>query len=281
MSGEERPTVGFVGLGEQGTPIALRILDHEYPLVIWARRQASLAPFEGTAAIVAADLADLSSRSDIVCVCVLNDQDVEDVLHGGIIDSLKPSGLIVVNSTTRPGTVRRLAQEAAAHGLSLIDAPVSGMARGAAAGTMAIFVGGAHEDFERYAPIARTFGTPTHMGAIGSGQIVKLLNNTTAVCNLVIAQDTLAIGAALGIDRDVLSKAMMSGSSASKMFQTYLSFDCSPVLCRDPAFFLRDWSRILSDLASVLEEEHVDGRMTHKLGQMFVQRTDDYVSSLA
>jgi 3-hydroxyisobutyrate dehydrogenase len=281
MPGEERPVVGFVGLGEQGTPIARRILDHGYPLVIWARRQASLATFDGTGAVVAADLADLASRSDIVCVCVLNDGDVEDVLRGGIIDSLRPGGLIVVNSTTRPGTVRRLAAEAAARGLSLIDAPVSGMAHGAAAGTMAIFVGGADEDFERYAPIARTFGVPTHMGPLGSGQIVKLLNNTTAVSNLVIAQDTLAIGQALGIDRDVLAKAMMSGSAASKMFQTYLSFDYSPVLNRDPAFFLRDWSRILSDLASVLDEEHVDGRMTRRLGEMFVQRTDDAVSSLA
>jgi 3-hydroxyisobutyrate dehydrogenase len=281
MSSNELPTVGFVGLGEQGTPIAQRILSAGYPLSIWARRQAALAPFEGTSAVVASDLRDLASRCDIVCICVLDDHDVDDVVHGGLLAGLRPGSLIVVNSTTRPRTCRRLAAEAAENDVSLIDAPVTGMAQGAAEGTMAIFVGGGEDEFNRYAPIARTFGTPTHIGPLGTGQIVKLLNNTTAACNLVIAQDTLTIGAKLGIDRDVLSGALLTGSAGGRMLQRFAALGYDPVLQRDPAYFLRDWSRILTDLESVLADEHVDGLALQRLGTSFIERTSSYVSALS
>jgi 3-hydroxyisobutyrate dehydrogenase len=278
---EAKPVVGFVGLGEQGTPIAHRILGAGYPMALWARRAASFESFAGSQAEIASDLHDLGARSDIVCLCVLNDEDVIEVLEGGIMDALAPGSLIVVNSTTQPETCRRLATVAASHGSSLVDAPVSGMARGAVAGTMAIFVGGRDTDFERYAPVARTFGTPTHMGDVGTGQATKLLNNMTAVCNLVLVQDALAIGGELDIDRDVLTTALMTGSAASRFLDLYRTLDYDPVLHRNPDYFLRDWSRILSDFRSMLGGRGIDGRLIDTLGGTFIDRTRDHVTTRA
>ena len=274
------PVVGFVGLGEQGSPIAHRILDAGSPMVLWARRTASLDQFRSTSARLAESLGEVASRSDIVCLCVLDDGDVEEVLHGGLLDSMGPRSLIVVNSTTRPDTCRRLAAEAERRSVSLIDAPVSGMARGAVQGTMAIFVGGASPDFERYAPVARTFGTPTHVGPLGSGQIVKLLNNMTAACNLVIAQDTLAIGEELGVNRDALVSALMSGTAGCRFLEQFATSGFDPAFARNPDFFLRDWKRILADLEGVLDGARVAGRLVQDLGRVFVERTQEHVSSI-
>lgn len=265
--------VGFVGLGEQGAPIARRILDAGYSTVLWARRPESLDPFRDTVAQFAGSLAELAELSDMVCICVLDDADVEEVLHAGLLDGLRPGAMIVVNSTTKPETCRRLAGESEVRSVRLIDAPVSGMARGASEGTMAIFVGGSREDFERYAPVARTFGTPTHVGPIGSGQIVKLLNNMTAACNLVIAQDTLAIGEQLGVDRDALAASLLAGSAGCRFLQQYTSAGFDPFFARKPEFFLRDWERILADLEGVLVGENVSGRLVEQLGRIFVDRT--------
>jgi 3-hydroxyisobutyrate dehydrogenase len=279
MSEAQRPVVGFVGLGEQGAPIAHRIARAGYPMVLWARRPASLDSFRETDVTIADSLSELASRSDMVCLCVLDDNDVAEVLHGGLLDGLRPGALIVVNSTTKPETCRRLADEAAELSVSLIDAPVSGMARGAAEGTMAIFVGGSEADFERYAPIAHTFGTPTHVGHLGTGQIVKILNNVTGACNLVIAQDTLAIGEDLGIEREILAKALLLGSGESRFLEQFTSRGLSPVLQRDPDYFLRDWTRILGDLEAMLSAQQVAGRLVQELGRTFVARTSEYVSS--
>jgi 3-hydroxyisobutyrate dehydrogenase-like beta-hydroxyacid dehydrogenase len=115
------------------------------------------------------------------------------------------------------------------------------------------------------------------MGSVGTGQAVKLLNNMTAVCNLVLVQDTLQIGQELGIDRGALTSALLTGSAASRMLDTYRAFDFDPLLQRNPQWFLRDWSRIRSDLRFVLDTNGVDGRLLDSLGTIFIERTTRHV----
>jgi 3-hydroxyisobutyrate dehydrogenase-like beta-hydroxyacid dehydrogenase len=213
----------------------------------------------------------------MVCLCVLADDDVDEVVRGGLLDGLRPGSLIVVNTTTKPETCRRLAEEAAGQQLELIDAPVSGMAQGAIEGKMAIFVGGSTDQFERYEPVAGTFGTPVHTGAVGTGQAVKLLNNITSVCNAVIAQDALVIGRDLGIEPEVMAKAMSAGSAQSRWLDKYIQFGYDPLLGRDPHYFLRDWCRVLSEFQAMLRGQTVGGRLVEELGQVFVERTASHV----
>ena len=120
--------VGFIGLGSQGAPMARRIVDGGYDLTLWARRPATLEPFADTAAKTADSPAELAAASDLVCICVVGDDDVREVLAGdtGVLAGLKSGGIVAIHSTVHPDTCRELAESAAKQGVSMIDAPVSG-----------------------------------------------------------------------------------------------------------------------------------------------------------
>ncbi len=112
--------VGFIGLGSQGAPMARRIVEGGYELTLWARRPASVEPYADTAAKIAATPAELGAASDLVCLCVVGDDDVRQVLDGetGVLAGMKPGGIIAIHSTVHPDTCREVAESAAAQGVS-------------------------------------------------------------------------------------------------------------------------------------------------------------------
>ncbi len=149
--------VGFIGLGSQGGPIARRIIGAGYPVTLWARRPATLEPFAGTSAKVSGSPAELAAASDLVCICVVSDADVEEVLagEGGVLAGLGPGGVVAVHSTIHPHTCQRLAEEAATRDVRLIDAPVSGGGPAAAEGRLLVMAGGEADTVELCRPVAR------------------------------------------------------------------------------------------------------------------------------
>ncbi|HXS86072.1 MAG TPA: NAD(P)-dependent oxidoreductase, partial [Mycobacterium sp.] len=162
--------VGFIGLGSQGGPMAGRIVDAGFPTTLWARRPASLEPFADTAATVAGSPAELAAASDLVCLCVVGDADVEQVVTGdnGVLAGLKPGGVIAIHSTVHPKTCHALAERAAAQGVSVIDAPVSGGAPAVAEGRLLVMVGGDDDVVERCRPVFASYAEPiVHLGALG------------------------------------------------------------------------------------------------------------------
>jgi 3-hydroxyisobutyrate dehydrogenase len=212
------PRVGFIGLGSQGGPMARRIIDAGYPVTLWARRPATLEPFAGTAAKVAGSAAEVAAASDLVCLCVVNDDDVEDVVTGehGVLAGLREGGVIAVHSTVHPGTCRRLADRAAAVGVRLIDAPVSGGGPAAAEGRLLVMAGGEPETVALCRPVFATYGDPVvYLGPLGSGQLTKLLNNLLFTAHLATAASTLALAQALGIDPSRLADVLSHGSASS------------------------------------------------------------------
>jgi 3-hydroxyisobutyrate dehydrogenase len=210
--------VGFIGLGSQGGPMARRIVDAGYPTTLWARRPVSLEPYADTAAKVAASPAELAAASDLVCLCVFSDADVEEVVTGeqGVLAGLAEGGVIAVHSTVHPDTCRRLAERAAAQGVALIDAPVSGGGGAAAEGRLLVMAGGDGETVERCRPVFATYADPVvHLGDLGSGLVTKLLNNLLFTANLATAASTLALGKALGVDPQSLGEVITHGSANS------------------------------------------------------------------
>ncbi|MEU6140441.1 NAD(P)-dependent oxidoreductase [Streptomyces sp. NPDC047081] len=210
--------VGFIGLGSQGAPMARRIIDAGHETTLWARRPASLVPFADTPAKRAASPAELAVNSDLVCVCVVDDADVEEVLTGehGVLAGLRKGGVIAVHSTVHPDTCRRLADRARAHGVTLIDAPVSGGGPAAAEGRLVVMVGGEPGTVAYCRPVFATYGDPVvHMGPLGTGQLAKLLNNVLFTANLATAADTLALGRELAIDQAALAQVLANGSAGS------------------------------------------------------------------
>jgi 3-hydroxyisobutyrate dehydrogenase-like beta-hydroxyacid dehydrogenase len=210
--------VGFIGLGSQGGPMARRIIDAGFPTTLWARRPASLAPFAGTAAKIAGSPAELAAASDLVCVCVVADADVEDVVLGenGVLSEIGTDGVIAVHSTVHPDTCRRLAAEAAYWGVSVLDAPVSGGGGAATEGRLLVMVGGGKSTVDRCRPVFATYGDPVvHVGDVGSGLVTKLLNNVLFTANLATAASTLALGQALDIDPGRLAEVITHGTADS------------------------------------------------------------------
>lgn len=211
--------VGFVGLGSQGAPMARRIVDSGFPLTLWARRPTSLEPFAETSAAVAPSLGELGAASDVVGVCVVADRDVEEVLLGaqGVLAGMSPGGVVAIHSTVHPATCLRIAETAAAVGVAVIDAPVSGGGGAAAARALLVMTGGEDKDIERCRPVLETFGNPiVHLGPLGSGQMAKLLNNLVFTAQLSLAEDTFTFAASLGIDRAAMAQVLASGSGGSR-----------------------------------------------------------------
>jgi 3-hydroxyisobutyrate dehydrogenase-like beta-hydroxyacid dehydrogenase len=210
--------VGFIGLGSQGGPMARRIIEAGFPVTLWARRTASLSPFDGTAAKVVASPAELAAVSDLVCLCVVGDADVEEVLTrpDGVLAGLGPGGVVVVHSTVHPDTCRRLAITAAARGGALVDAPVSGGGPAAAAGRLLVMAGGDPDVVSFCRPVFASYGDPVvYLGPVGSGQVTKLLNNLLFTAHLATAASVLALGRSLEVDTGRLAEVIGHGSGAS------------------------------------------------------------------
>jgi 3-hydroxyisobutyrate dehydrogenase len=219
--------VGFIGLGSQGAPMARRIVEGGYELTLWARRPASVEPYADTAAKVAATPAELGAASDLVCLCVVGDDDVKQVLEGdtGVLAGLAPGGIIAIHSTVHPDTCREIAKSAADKGISVIDAPVSGGAPAASEGTLLVMVGGAESDVEKCSPVFATYADPiVHLGPLGSGQVTKILNNLLFTANLGSAMSTLELGESLGVPRDRLCEVLARGSATSKAVNSITMF---------------------------------------------------------
>lgn len=211
--------VGFIGLGSQGGPMARRIAEGGFETTLWARRAASLEPYSDTQAKSAATPADLAAASDLVCLCVVGDDDVREVLYGdtGVLAGLSDGGVIAIHSTVHPDTCREIAEKASAQGVSVIDAPVSGGGPAVEEGTLLVMVGGDDEVVDRCRPVFATYADPiVHLGPLGAGQSTKILNNLLFSANLGSAVSTLELGETLGISREKLVEVLNRGSATSK-----------------------------------------------------------------
>jgi 3-hydroxyisobutyrate dehydrogenase-like beta-hydroxyacid dehydrogenase len=215
MNSTSSPRVGFIGLGSQGGPMARRIIEAGYPVTLWARRPATLEPFADTNAKTAGSPAELAAASDLVCVCVRDDADTEEVV-GAVLGGLAAGGVIAVHSTVHPDTCRRLAERAQAGGVRLIDAPVSGGAPAAEAGRLLVMAGGDEEAVEFCRPVFGSYGDPiVHLGPVGAGQVTKLLNNAAFTAHLGVAVSLLALGQSLGVGQLRLADVISHGSGNS------------------------------------------------------------------
>ncbi len=219
--------VGFIGLGSQGGPMARAIVDAGHPLTLWARRSESLEPYADTAATVAATPAELGAASDLVCLCVVGDADVRELAEGehGLLAGMAEGGIIAIHSTVHPDTCRELAEKAATHGISVIDAPVSGGAPAVAEKRLLVMVGGADEHVELARPVFDSYANPVvHLGPLGAGQVAKILNNLLFSANLGSAMSLLELGESLGIARTKLCEVVTRGSANSMALGSVAAF---------------------------------------------------------
>ncbi|MFJ3774583.1 NAD(P)-dependent oxidoreductase [Streptomyces sp. NPDC090075] len=257
MSGAGVARVGFIGLGNQGGPMARRIVEAGFPTTLWARRRATTAAFADTRAVVANSPAELGAACDVVCVCVVDDAGVEEVVagEGGVLESMAPGGIVVVHSTVHPDTCRRLAEKSAERGVTLLDAPVSGGGPAAEERRLLVMVGGEPAAVERVRPVFETYADPVvHLGPVGAGQRAKLLNNLLLAANLAVAESAYELARGLDIEPKQLARVLAHGSGASFAANLLANMGCSVVPLGDhTGRLLQKDARLVADLAQVAD----------------------------
>ena len=239
--------MGFVGLGDQGAPIAERILKAGYPLWVWARRPGVVDPLVEAGARAAADLAELGGACDAVGICVVDDAGVREV-SGAVLPALRPGSVLMILATVHPDTCRELAERAAERGVDVLDTPVSGGGGAAREGTLAVMAGGEAATLERWRPLIDSFaGQLVHLGGVGAGQLGKLVNNAMFAANLETARRAVAAGEALGLDRAELDR-LLSGSSGRSFAHQVLSGLPDLAMFAGGAQLLRKDARLLREV---------------------------------
>jgi 3-hydroxyisobutyrate dehydrogenase len=225
--------IGFIGLGIMGRGMAHNLLKAGFPVTVWNRTTSKTEALVAVGAQVGRDPADVAARSDIIITCVSDTPDAEAVILGenGIIKGIKTGNLVIDCSTISPMVTRHLAAKLAELGAAMLDAPVSGGSEGAAQGTLSIMVGGEAKDFERALPVFQAMGKKiTHVGAVGAGQTVKLVNQILVVGNALAMCEALLFAQAGGVDLAKTLDAVSAGAAGSWMLSN-----------RGPQILRRDW----------------------------------------
>lgn len=215
--------IGFLGLGIMGSRMAANVAAAGYPLTVWTHTPGKA---EGWAsehgATACATPAEVAERSEIVISMVVDGDQVASVLSGeqGVLGGAAPGLLCVDMSTIGSERARAIGATLAAKGVQLLDAPVTGSSPRAEAGTLTIMVGGEAEAFERVKPLLETMGElVVHVGELGQGQTLKVINNSLGAANAVAVAEALLLGEAAGIDLDALTEVVMAGSGASAQLE--------------------------------------------------------------
>jgi 3-hydroxyisobutyrate dehydrogenase-like beta-hydroxyacid dehydrogenase len=209
--------VGFIGLGSMGLGMAQGILAHGHDVTLYARREASLAPFAAAEVTVAATPAAMGQSLDAVGICVYDAAGVDEVMFGsdGLIHGLRPGAIVLVHSTVSPPQIRQIAERASVAGLRVLDAPVSGGGAQALVGELTIMVGGEAETLADARPLLRAVSNHVvHLGGIGAGSQAKLINNTLFSAQIALTDAALRAGASLGVEPHGLAEILSTSSAA-------------------------------------------------------------------
>jgi len=251
MSGAGSETIGFIGVGSQGGPMAHRIADAGMPLVVWARRPEVLEAYTAKGATAAASVAELGAQCDHVGICVVNDADVMEICDE-LLPAMKPGSRIAIHSTVLPETCRELEKACAERGILLIDAPVSGGAPGAEAGVLTVMCGASQQAFDAARPVFETFGKLiVLLGEAGAGQKAKIINNALMAANMGLAHAAFAAADAMGVERDELARLISESSGRSFGFEVYARLPSPLVFPTGGAMLAKD----VALLKSVLPED--------------------------
>ena len=225
-------TIGFIGLGAMGTPMARTLLNRGHSVTVWARRPEALAALVAAGAAAAESAAGVASASDIIMTMVTDTRAVEEVVLGehGIARGARPGSLVIDHSTIDPEGARRIAAQLEARGVDMLDAPVSGGSSAAEAGTLAIMAGGSKAAFDRAFPVLSCYAKSiVHIGPSGAGQVAKACNQICTIVNQLGAAEAMLLAERAGVDPHRVKEALMGGFAASRM----LDLQAPKMIARD------------------------------------------------
>jgi 3-hydroxyisobutyrate dehydrogenase len=219
-------SLGYLGLGMMGSPMARRLVNAGYRVTVWNRSQGKATPLVNAGAKLAADPNAVATTSSIIFMCLTDADAVEDVVFGagGLTAAVGAGKLVVDFSSIHPDAARSIAKRLeAANGMGWIDAPVSGGTKGAEEGTLAVMAGGDTVAIERVRPYVLAMARRlTHMGPIGTGQTAKLCNQIIVGCAMAVLAEATRLATNAGIDAGRLPEALAGGFADSIPLQLFV-----------------------------------------------------------
>lgn len=219
-------SVGFVGLGAMGEPMARSLRRSGFAVTACAHRsRAALERLRDECGVVeASDPAAVAAAAGVVVICVPDAPQVEEVLfeNDGVVAGARPGALIIDMSTISPVASRRFAHRLGECGMHFMDAPVSGGPARAATGTLTIMVGAEDDDFVRAEPMLRAMGTPHHLGPVGMGETVKLVNQIIIANVMVANAEGLAFAQRAGADLARVREVLASATASNYLLEQWL-----------------------------------------------------------
>ena len=218
----DRQNIGFIGLGLMGQAFTKRLSACGHRVVGFDRIPEKVKRAEANGVIPAMSAADVMTSSDVVHVCVMTQKDLEAAVFGkdGLAVGASPEKILIDHSTTPVDVTKTFAERLNKDtGMAWVDAPVSGGPPAAAAGRLAIMVGGGDDVVTRVLPHLADLGETTHMGPIGSGQVTKMVNQVFVLNGFAILAEALALAEAGGVDASKIPDALGGGYAGSAMLQ--------------------------------------------------------------
>jgi len=263
------PTIGFIGLGIMGKPMARNLLKAGYSLVVHNRSRGAVDELAKEGAQAAVSSKEIAERSGTIITMLPDSPDVDLVYAGaqGIFSGLRSESLLIDMSSITPVVARKLAAEAEKRGCDMVDAPVSGGEAGAISATLSIMIGGKASAVERAMPIFQALGKNiVHVGEAGAGQVTKAANQMVVGTTIAIVGEALVLAAKAGVDPVKVRQALLGGFAQSKVLEAH----GQKMLNRDfnPGFRIRLHEKDMKIALATGSEYGVPLMVTGVVGQM-------------
>lgn len=214
--------IGFLGTGIMGGHMARRLAEAGHRVRAWNRTPAKAAALTGHGVALSEDPVAAVADADVAVAMLSSGPVCDEVLvEGGVLAAMRPGSLLVVMSSIPVETARRHAELAAAHGIAVLDAPVSGGERGAREGALSIMAGGREADFARALPVLAALGRATHVGPAGAGQLAKLANQIIVAGSIATVAEALLLAERGGADPARVREALLGGFAESTVLRQH------------------------------------------------------------
>jgi len=226
---------GFIGLGNQGKPIAANLVAAGFPTTVFDLAPEPLAELSAAGAKRAGSSREVAERSDVICVCVPEDRHVREVVVGpdGVLAGAAPGAVIAIHSTILPDTALALAAEATPRGVEVLDACVTGGAARAVQKQLTLLVGGPAAALERARPVLEVSAVKLiHAGALGNGAKLKLCLNLVTYIQWAAAFESFALAKAVGLPQELLEEAGRANGQLTPLMEAFLALHKAPESAR-------------------------------------------------
>ncbi|MBZ4688428.1 MAG: hypothetical protein JG764_2061 [Clostridiales bacterium] len=261
--------IGFIGLGNMGKPMAERLVRAGYDLTVYVRNPDTVRYFKNLQVPTAVSLKDIGSSCNIIITMLPNSEIVEEVIIGeqGIFNKLQEGTILIDMSTADPSSTRKIASIVKEKNAHMLDAPVSGGVKGAMAGNLTIMVGGEIEIFQQVKSILNVMGKNVlHVGPVGSGHTIKVLNNLLSATHFMATTEVMAIGLKAGLNPNKMLEILNTSSGRNysseykfpnfilnRQFNAQFSMD---LMCKDLSIALQlaNNLKVPSFLSSIVQQ---------------------------